>query len=149
MTADVTTWIVAADGRNAHIFEERRRHGPLHEIPELARRFGEADRPPAHAHGGTVHSRAGDGRSNMYDADPDEAAERRFLTALARDLDAAAVRGAFKQLVLFAPPRALGVLRGALKPATARLVEVADAHDRTLDGAEALRSRLRDVRIPA
>lgn len=149
MTADVTTWVVAADGRNAHVFEERRRHGPLHERTELARRLGEVDRAHAHAHGGTVHSRQGEGRSNMYESDPDEVSERRFLTHLAHDLDAAAVRGDFRALVLFAPPRALGLLRGALKPATARLIEVADAHDRTLSGAEDLRVKLREARIPA
>jgi protein required for attachment to host cells len=52
-------------------------------------------------------------RSAMEQTDWHDQAEQRFLTELARRLDAAVTAGETKALVIVAPPRALGVLRQA------------------------------------
>jgi protein required for attachment to host cells len=49
----------------------------------------------------------------MEQTDWHDQAEQRFLTELARRLDAAVTAGETKALVIVAPPRALGVLRQA------------------------------------
>ena len=71
-----------------------------------------------------------------------------FLEGVAERLNRSAAAGEFEKLVLMAPPRALGVLRHALKPAVARRIEVTDDHERIKASAEDVRLILRDLRIP-
>ena len=52
-------------------------------------------------------------RSAMEQTDWHGQEEQRFLTDLAKRLDAAVTKGEVKSLILIAPPRALGVLRQA------------------------------------
>lgn len=143
MTAE--TWIIVADGEGARVFEERSRLGPLSERPDLAE-VSHEDRHATTGHMGTVTDRSGQGRHGVGDVDPAAKAEHKFLGALAKRLDAAALAGAFERLVIIAPPDALGVLRGGLKPATAARIEVCDPHERHGEDAEALRARLRALR---
>lgn len=148
MSAAADTWIVVADGERARVFEERRRLAELRERTDLAitshqDRRAEPGRAGALSH----HARHG-GRANGP-SDPARRAEERFLHALARRIDAAASTGAFARLVILAPPLALGVLRQALRPATASLIEVCDPHERGDLDADAVRARLRDIRAQA
>lgn len=148
MTADAVTLIVVADGGRARGFEEKRRYGPLEESPHWARTAPEAERRGHGRPGGTTIS-PGSGRSNVREASPADAAETHFLERLAHDLERAALMDEYEQLVLIAPPRALGVLRGALGPRAGLRLEVCDHHDRLSETAASIRERLRDLRVPA
>lgn len=141
----VETWIVVADGSGARIFEESVRLGALREREDLAVTSHE-DRKASSTHRATVTARVGYARHGAGDTDPAAAAEDRFLVELAARIDKAALAGAFRHLVLIAPPKALGALRGALAPATARRIEVCDHHERHGEDAAALRTRLQSLR---
>jgi protein required for attachment to host cells len=149
MIEDEVTWIVTADGRNARVFEERRRHGALHEVETMAMRLEERDRPRAAHPGGSVHQSGGFGRHNMYEAAPAEEAEDRFLKRLALALGQAVRERRCEALVLIAPPQALGVLRRALGAQARALVRYEEVRDRVKEDAATLRLRLRDLRTPA
>lgn len=149
MIEDQVTWIVTADGRNARVFEERRRHGPLHEIEALAMRLDEQDRPRAAHPGGAVHQSGGFGRHNIYETAPAEEAEDRFLKRLALAVDQGVRERRCEALVLIAPPRALGALRRALGAQSRAAVRYEEARDRVKEDASTLRLRLRDLRTPA
>lgn len=148
MQQDVTTWIVTADGRQALVHEERVRHGALHPVADQTLRAEDHDRPSEHAHRATVHSRHGTGRHGAGDSDPADAMEEHFLGRVADMLEVAAKAHRFEKLILMAPPRALGILRGALGPDSARRIELSDPHDRVDLSDKELRDRLRAVRAP-
>jgi len=148
MTEDVKTWIVVADGGRARILEERRPLGPLHELTDQAMAQQGSDRPPA-KDSATVHERTGSGRHAGHDDSPQEEAEHRFLKRLAARLDEAARAKSFDRVVLVAPPKALGLLRGALSAAVTALVEASDPHDRVAETAENLQKHLRAARAQA
>lgn len=148
MTDRIETLVILADGMQARGLAERRRHGPLSELASWGLKADESERHIARTHGGTVTSRVGYGRDNVLEAPPAEAAEKRFLEEVAERINRSAAAGEFEHLVLIAPPRALGVLRQALKPAVVRRIEVTDDHERIRATAEEIRSILRDLRIP-
>lgn len=148
MTEKLETLVILADGVQARGLAERRRHGPLAELASWSLKADEADRHLARTHGGTVTNRVGYGRDNVLEAPPAEAAEKRFLEGVAERINRSAAAGEFERLVLMAPPRALGVLRQALKPAVLRRIEVTDDHERIKATADEVRVILRDLRIP-
>ena len=76
--------------------------------------------------------------------DPHEEEERRFLVRIAARVS----ETEFDGLVLMAAPRALGVLREALAPGVRAKATQEVAKDVASETAEALRQRLRDLRIP-
>jgi protein required for attachment to host cells len=141
-----TTWIVAADGARARVFEERRRSGELRELTDRAMRVEEGDHPRAAPQRATVHERTGSGRHAANPESPAQEAERRFLARVVEALDAAAYARAFDHLVLVAPPIALGILRRRLTPALSSKLDVSDAHDRTRADAREMRGHLRNLR---
>ena len=107
-------WVVVCDGAKALILENagdaaalnlktREVHG---QKDEKTRELG-TDAP-----GRSINS-VGAQRSAMEQTDWHDQAEQRFLTDLAKRLDAAVSAGEAKAVVLVAPPRALGVLRQA------------------------------------
>lgn len=147
MTTPSETWIVVADGRQARVFVERSRLGPLTERADLAAHAAGGARPgPKHA---TVTGRFGHGRSASQDSDPTAIAEARFLKDFAIRIEAWAADGAFAGLVLVAPPTALGVLRSALGPKARARLELCDPHERTTETADILRERLSAARSAA
>jgi len=148
MSDRLETLVILADGVQARGLAERRRHGPLSELAAWTLNADESDRHIARTHGGTVTDRVGYGRDNVLEAPPAEAAEKRFLESVAERINRSAAGGEFERLVLIAPPRALGVLRQALKPAVARRIEVTDDHERVRATADEVRALLRDLRIP-
>lgn len=148
MSDRIETLVILADGAQARGLGERRRHGPLSELDRWTMKAAEADRHLATTYGGTVTDRVGYGRDNVLEAPPAETAEKRFLEGVAEQINRSAAAGEFEHLVLIAPPRALGVLRHALKPAVARRIEVTDDHERIRASADDVRAVLRDLRIP-
>lgn len=148
MPALMETLILVADGGRARGLAEHRRHGPLEERADWAIEAPESERR-GHGKPGGATTSPGSRRSNVHDVSPADVAETRFLTKLAADLERAATAGQFDHLVMIAPPRALGILRGALGPQASRRLEASDPHDRLTETATDIRARLRDIRIPA
>jgi protein required for attachment to host cells len=142
------TWVVAADGTRARIFEERRRGGDLRELPDRAMHAGPGDHPAGHSQTATSHQRFNSAR-HAADEDPAREAEARFLARVGEALDAAAQRKAFDRLVLVAPPTALGLLRSSLTVRLKAMLDGSDAHERTRCDAEEMRGHLRAVRAHA
>jgi protein required for attachment to host cells len=148
MSAQMETLVLLADGGRARGLAEHRRHGPLSEQADWAIEAPEADRRGHGKPGGTA-TQPGSGRSNVHDASPADAAEERFLRKLAANVERAATAGRFERLVLIAPPRALGLLRGALGSQASRRLEASEPHDWLAEGAAEIRAHLRDIRISA
>ncbi|MDR6627870.1 host attachment protein [Caulobacter segnis] len=117
MNPDAITLVVVADGRRARLLEQPRIDGPLHDRPEWL-----ADVKEHHDHAAPSHiTHSGDARDR---------AEKAFLTDLAKRLEGLAGKHHFDQVVLIAPPRALGHLREALSPNLAKKVVGSDPHER-------------------
>lgn len=118
------TWILVADGARARIYKNE---GPgkgvepavdeefRHDLPRT-REMG-TDRP------GRVHESATTGRSAMENpVDWHRFEKEKFAKEIAGILDRASTAGAFKRLILVAPPRTLGDLRTALSANTRKKV---------------------------
>jgi protein required for attachment to host cells len=106
-------WVVVADGARALILENvgdrlypDLRTKEVFRQPDLKTSELGSDQP------GRAFSSVGSGRSAVEQTDLHDLEERRFLTKLAERLDKAVLSGEIKSLVLVAPPRALGMLRG-------------------------------------
>ena len=107
-------WVVVCDGAKALILENagdaispNLKTKEVHAQPDSKTSEQGTDAP-----GRSINSN-GSRRSAMEQTDWHAQAEERFLTDLAKRLDAAVVAGETKSLILIAPPRALGVLRQA------------------------------------
>lgn len=147
MQEDVTPWIVTADDRRAAVHEERVRGGRLHPVPEEAL---EADhRLSGHAHRATVHASHGDMRHGAGERDVSNIEAQRFLGRVAQMIQAASEANRFQRLVLMAPPRALGMLRGALGRDVTERLELTEPHERLQLAVGALREALRAARTRA
>lgn len=120
------TWVLVADGARARLLTRTTKTAPF--VPALDREFIgsnipsreiDADRP------GRSFDSAGEGRHAMEPpTDPKRKRKADFARELAILLDAAAKRGDFDQLVVVAPPQALGDLRAEFSEAVrGRIVE--------------------------
>ncbi|MDO1558609.1 host attachment protein [Brevundimonas sp. 2R-24] len=142
------TLIVVADGAHARIFEEKVRGGALTEISERLGDFGHlgplAKRPRVQ-----VHARMGFGSHTTESESISVREEGRYIQALADRLDEMGAPKAFDEIVLIAPPKALGGLRVALSPALARKVTGSEAAERITDDEEGVRKALRRIRLKA
>jgi protein required for attachment to host cells len=107
-------WVVVCDGAKALVLENvgdakfpnlKTREG--YEQADLRTREQGTDAP------GRAFSSVGSTRAAMDQTDWHDQSERAFLHQLAGRLDAALVAGEVKNLIMVAPPRALGVLRQA------------------------------------
>jgi protein required for attachment to host cells len=143
------TLVVVADGGGARAFMEKVRHGPLTELASWASKAPKSERRGVGAHGGTTTSRFGHARHNVHDSSPAAAAERNFLVQLAERINQATVARQFDNLVVIAPPKALGTLRANMSPTAARCVEHTAPHDCGHETVEQLRQRLHNLRVPA
>lgn len=146
MQDEGVTWIVAADGAEAKVFEERLKAGPVHELPDWRMSQAGGDFPKAARHGATVHESAGVGRHQSGEHAPRQEAEDRFLHRVAEALGQAASRNTYQHLVLMAPPRALGALRSALPKAAHDRLSGSDPHECVRETADQIRERLRATR---
>jgi len=114
MRIDEGAWVVVCDGAKAIILENIGDAG----MPDL--RMREAEEQPDRRTGeigtdapGRAINSVGSIRSAVEQTDFHEESERTFLTDLARRLDKALTDRATTSMVIVAPPRALGMLRGA------------------------------------
>ena len=116
---DREMWIVVADGGKALIY----RNNGFDDLPDL--RLVEAediDVPPNREIFTDKPGRRkddGHGYSAMEQDDAHQREEMRFLKDLAEQLDMAAYRKKVQRLIIFAPDRALGILRDHLGHAEA------------------------------
>ncbi|MBX3522464.1 MAG: host attachment protein [Xanthobacteraceae bacterium] len=115
---DTGGWILVCDGGKALFFENvgdreypdlRMREVFEHENPSTAEQG--ADKP------GRSHSSVGPGRSAVGQTDWHDQAEAEFLKGLAGKVHHAVLSGTPKEIVIVAPPRALGMLREHYTPA--------------------------------
>lgn len=108
-------WVLVCDGRKALLLQNMgdRTYPKL----EMRESF-EHDLPPTHELGtdqpGRLFSGAGGRRSATEPADYHAQEEQRFLAHLAQHVDRYATEHKIHDLVIVAPPRALGNLRNAL-----------------------------------
>lgn len=146
MQTDEKTLIVAADGVHARLFEELRQGGRLAERADLL--DGLAATHKSASARATVHDRMGFAQHATDGHDPHRQSEEDFLRRLAERIGVVMRDERFEALILFAPPRALGVLREHLDPqARARLAHDADA-DRVDETPDALREHVQALRFP-
>ena len=137
-------WVLVADSGRARLFQAEGTIGALQERTDLVMptsRLQEqelvSDRP------GRAFDSVGEGRHAMEPPTPAKEVESgRFAAELATLLESERQRGAYKRLVLVAPPAFLGQLRGALSDSVKTLVSAElDKHLVQLD-AEAIRRHL-------
>jgi protein required for attachment to host cells len=143
-----STWIVVADGAMARIFLEVRRGGALVEMQHLEmRQKVETVRRGRHEAGTGYASKDGPAHGMESETTPHEAAEARFLADVAEMLHRK--RDDYAHFILFAPPRALGVLRAELSKETAAKLELDSDLELRRETSGALRRRVRDLRLPS
>lgn len=145
MTPDTRTLLVVADGTRVRLFEEPRRGGRLVEHADWvgALKPHPSMRPPV----GAVHDRMGHALHGMADETPGGKSERDFLRRLAQRLEVVMRAERFDALAIFAPPRALGVLREVLAPGLRTKLSHDAPAERLDETPEALRRHLRALRL--
>lgn len=136
--------VVVADGENALLFEESRRGGPLAERPSWIADL--KPQPVTASPKGRVFERFGPGSHTVETTPPRDRAETRFLQALAARVDRLITREGFDDLIMIAPPRALGVLRDALSVQSSRRLTASEAALRCHETPAALRTVIRRLR---
>jgi len=144
MQVDGKCLLVVADGANARLLEERRRGGPLTEQPSWV-----ADLQPGASPSlakGRVFDRFGPGSHTIEGMPPRDRSELQFLKQLAARIDRLIVSEDFDEVILIAPPRALGMLRSALSPAVVKKLGPGEAAERCGESPTALRGVIRRLR---
>lgn len=129
--ADKITWVVVADGQKALLFSnDDTPEQPLLNI--LSK--NEIDNPPTREQAANRRGRFNDNgaggaqRSAVDDTDWHEFEKQRFAKDFAQALNHAALKNAFDDLIIIAPPQALGQLRKELhKETQARLLFTVDS----------------------
>ena len=121
-----STWIVVAHEAGARFFENQGRGTGLELVEEIEHPDGRArDRDMASDRPGRSFRKnsCDPSRASMSQSEgPHDRAVSDFARALADKLKDARVQNQYKQLVLVAPPRFLGLLRSSLDGPTAQLV---------------------------
>ncbi len=141
------TWVVVADGAHARIFLNEGPGTGLvpaldHDLignRQLSHEMG-SDRP------GVSFSSAGPGRNALAPhTDPHEHAKHEFIKQVAKAIKEGLNTHAFEQLILVAPPKALGDLRADLDPQAAKLIKSELHKDLTHLTPHQLGEHLQDV----
>lgn len=144
------TWVVVADGARARIFSPDKKlgklvpAGPSDLVSPASRqrtRDLKSDRP------GRGFSSAHSGVRHAFEPPRDyhKLEKHRFMATLAGALEDACARGSFDDLILVAPRRSLGELRGLLAKPVLECVSHEVAKDLTGDPPSRLRQRLQPV----
>ena len=142
-----TIWVVVADQSRARMFAMHGRWGSLEEVDNLVHPEGRlhdqdlnADRP------GRSFDTMGDGRHGMSKRhSPKEMEAIRFAAEITQRVALAYHKGAFKQLVLIAPPRFLALLRERLPQAVSHCVILCEDKNLTRDDADSIREHIRNA----
>jgi protein required for attachment to host cells len=126
-----TTWIVAADSSRARVLQVLDREQKLQEVQSLSNPGGRAHErdlqtdaePRWNGHGGKAGSGRNGGPANDREAQgPNEHAMRTFAREIGHFLEKARTEKRYDELVLVAPPKVLGALRGELEKEVQKLV---------------------------
>jgi protein required for attachment to host cells len=144
-----TTWILVAHQAGARIFEN---HGPGKGISLV----DEVDHPEGRARDSELESDRPGRSFRKNSSDPRRAAMSRaegprdravadFARELAGKLQQARASNSYERLVLVAPPKFLGLLRGALDDSTASLVVGSIDKDLAMSGDDVLIQHLGEV----
>jgi protein required for attachment to host cells len=139
-------WFLVADGRRARVFIEERRGAALQtpdgwdlEI-EDEDMYEPQDRRPRNSNSVGAGKHAVGNDQSLHEAE-----EENFLKRLASRLSEAEKRKQFDHLVIAAPPRALGTLRGLLPNAVRSRVRAETPKDIIDEDEPKLRERLREL----
>ncbi|MCK9993033.1 MAG: hypothetical protein Dbin4_01553 [Alphaproteobacteria bacterium] len=141
------TWVVIADGAHARIFLNE---GPGTGLVPALDHDLIGNKLPSHEIGsdrpGVSFSSAGPGRRAMTPpTDPHEHAEHEFIRQVAKAITEGLNAHAFEQLVVVAPPKALGQLRTQIDPQAAKLIKAELHKDLTHLTPHQLGGHLQDV----
>jgi protein required for attachment to host cells len=116
-------WVLICDGRKALLTENAGDAAAPNlqvresfEHPDIATHELGSDKP------GRVFQSRNAGRSAAEPTDFHRLAEEDFLKKIAGTLDKSVSEHRIKDIILVAPPRAIGILRGALSPAVRKVV---------------------------
>lgn len=118
------TWILVAESSRAKLYSASNRKGPLMEVdafvhPEGRLHAGDLVSDRAGSDGGSI----GQGRHVVDDNNTPKKQENiNFAKTIAHYLDGARSKGAFRKLILVAPPAFLGLLRDNLSKQVRDLV---------------------------
>lgn len=147
------TWIVVADGARGRFFQpDKEAHklasvGPADLVAPQSRqrpRDLKSDKP------GRSYSSARNGVRHALEPphDPHKLEKHRFMAVLADALDEACGKGAFEELILVAPRRSLGELRGLLSKRVQGRVRIEVPKDLTNEPPSRLWRRLAPILVP-
>lgn len=119
------TWVVIADGAHARIFLNE---GPGTGLVPALDHDLIGNKLPSHEIGsdrpGVSFSSAAPGRHAMAPSmDPHKHAEHEFIRQLSQAITQGLNQHAFEQLIVVAPPKALGELRAQIDPQAAKLIK--------------------------
>jgi len=140
-----TTLIVVADGGVARFLSRARPGARLAELVDV--RMGAEAMEPARDRPPRVHDSVGSGRHAIERRpNPHDAAEDAFLQSVAEKTHELIRLNKISQLVLCAPPRALGVLRAALSPQARERLTLSWDKDITKETPAEIDKRLRQFK---
>lgn len=146
----LTTWVLVADHQRARVFSAAGHGSPLEDVDRLST---EDPLPVSHEAGDHrpdigYASRGGPQHGYEPKQTPHDKAALRFVDRIAAAVAKEAEAGAFDQLVLVAPPRALGEFRAALPDAVTKRVIATINHDLTKATRDEVAAQVRQtVRI--
>ncbi len=139
-----SAWFLVADGRRARLLVEQRRGAALVEAwkteigPDDL--YDPQDRPPRSFDRVGAGRHAMDGGRNLHEVE-----EEKFLKRVADRISEGEKHKAFDHLVIAAPPRALGLLRGALPVGAQSRIRAEAAKDLVDEDVTKLRERLTEL----
>lgn len=141
------TFVVVADGGALRVFEQLTPTAPLTELEALGQIAPEVPRPRDHAP--RVHESVGPLRHGVEARTPPRfAAQEKFLGGAADVINAWAARGAFDSLIIFAAPRALGVLNARLDGEARKRLFAAVPKDLVKSDIAAIAAHVEQTRHP-
>ncbi len=119
-----TTWILIADGATARVISFDDKEHALGSVDDI---LLEGNRLPDHDlvadRPGRAFDRVGGGRHGMEPrTDPQRIEHQRFAREIIAALELARQKNRYDRLILVAPPKMMGDLRGMLPPAVAETV---------------------------
>ena len=117
------TWVLVADGEKAlFLRNDIDEHDPDLNVVRIEQQENPSDRAQSANRPGRMHDTGPGQKSALDDTDWHELAKERFADDLAGILYREAHRGAFRRIILVAPPATLGELRNKLHKEVAEKV---------------------------
>lgn len=141
---DGSTFVVVADGAVARFFRRQRPGARLVELVDMQAQAEAAE--PERDRAPRVHDSFGGGRHAMENRQTaHEIGEDRFLADIAARTVGAIGKEKPSRVVVCAPPKALGVLREALKPDVDSQLIVSLAKDITKEATDVIDERVKEL----